>query len=79
MLARLPAFQGAFTVLTLILFGWPVVAILENVHDTALFVYLYLVWGLVIGVSSLIARALKPLYPQRDDPDEGGTKDRPDV
>ena len=41
------------------LFGWPIMTIVDKTHSSAIFMYLFLLWGILILLIALISRKLR--------------------
>ncbi len=54
------------------LFGWPIITIVDRTHDSSIFIYLFLVWGIVILLIALISLSLKPSHSSHGTNEESG-------
>ncbi len=55
---RLPEFQVLLFCFCCVLFGWPLLLIVDQKHNETIFIYLFMVWGLIVLGLFLIARSL---------------------
>jgi len=55
---RLPEFQLLLFGFCFALFGWPLLLIAEKQHNDAIFIYLFVAWGIIIFLLFLIAGSL---------------------
>lgn len=58
-LLRQPAFHGFLFGFFLLLLGWPLLTILGGLQGMTVFLYLFLVWGLIILMGALICASLR--------------------
>ena len=57
----LPRFHTLLFFFFFILFGWPLLSIADKYKDTAIYMYLFLAWGITIISLSLVAVSLSRL------------------
>lgn len=71
-LFRKPGFHFFLFCLCLVLFSWPILTIADQKQNITIFIYLFIVWGIIIFLLFLIARShhLKHLDEDEDKKEE---------
>jgi len=73
-LFRKPAFSVLLFIICLVLFGWPLLSIVESDPKT-MFFYLFIIWGIVILLLFFMNRSYQSSTPEEEPPPDNGDND----